>query len=575
MDLVQFLYLLLIYHQTGEYHSELKTVETSPKMAEWTKRIPELKAATLTYRKGEPLDVVSLANALRYWVENDYSKSPDAKATFIEVLKIFASWFKTGSEGALKKLEKLSAQTHDNFIHQYFVKEVESQGPIRDQLSKIVPKLGGAKGDIALDQEASKEARSKNPELYKQYLSLRKQYNQVWKDAVSAYVRSSGDKLAPYQDVLKFFKKKGIEHSMPLGFTGSIDANGAWYTADGKPINGTPSAVMFPTVRMNPNPLAEDWVFQARRPDGKGGNYFYTKEYKVEKQQEKFSKVADITNLIDNKGLRKKWLAGVQNFDKTSPKSVASVVIELLFQSSNRRGTPGGNKTTGGGFGICTLLKKHAYPQTNGGYKFIYQGKDNIKTMFKIDPNSVVNKKICSILTELLEGKKPLDPIFTYQLKNGSFKPIHPDSALNTYFKSISGGLTVHKLRSYWGTKIFKEEVATIFSKVKTVTSPKQAMELLKKAAVLVGKKLNHVRKSVEGEVNITPATALANYIDPGAQIDFFKHYGIPLPKYLENLTTANSVEDTVEPTEEAEENLGYPNPKLLEQVLVGDGPLA
>jgi hypothetical protein len=60
----------------------------------------------------------------------------------------------------------------------------------------------------------------------------------------------------------------------------------------------------------------------------------------------------------------------------------------------------------------------------------------------------------------------------------------------------------------------------------------KGAKQVIESLAVLVGKKLNHVRRGVEGE-EITGATALSNYIDPNAQAKFYEHYGVPLPAYL------------------------------------------
>jgi phage-related holin len=129
----------------------------------------------------------------------------------------------------------------------------------------------------------------------------------------------------------------------------------------------------------------------------------------------------------------------------------------------------------------------------------------------------------------------------------------------------------------YRSVGVNTEELAVIYSKKKEVDSTKEAMDLLKKAATLVGKKLNHVRKSVEGEQTVTPATAIQNYIDPVSQIEFFQHYGVPLPKYLETLTTAEATDPESntkgEPTEDQEDESvqQHINPRLLEQLLSGD----
>jgi hypothetical protein len=96
-------------------------------------------------------------------------------------------------------------------------------------------------------------------------------------------------------------------------------------------------------------------------------------------------------------------------------------------------------------------------------------------------------------------------------------------------------GLTVHKLRTAAGSRIFKDFVDELMAKRGNL-NPAQVMEACKKGATLVAKQLNHVRRSAEGAQVAQPMTSLVNYIDPALQAELFLHYGAPFPGYLEKL---------------------------------------
>lgn len=128
--------------------------------------------------------------------------------------------------------------------------------------------------------------------------------------------------------------------------------------------------------------------------------------------------------------------------------------------------------------------------------------------------------------------------MFTYNLKNGTYKPVQL-GVVRALFSSVSGGLNVHSLRTAKGSELFRGYLDTLFAK-KTALDMKGAMEALKKGGLVVGKVLNHVRHSAEGEAVATPATALKNYIDPMMQAELFEHYGLPMPAYLERLIVSD-----------------------------------
>lgn len=531
MNLIQVLLAFVVAYLRGEYPAkDLSKALSASARKEALSNCPGLASAFAAYDAGEELPWGDLVAAIKDTIK-EYSAQPSARASYVKALNAFASYFRSGSETALKSIEKLSAIVSDPVLKAHFMKRESDQLSIKVQLETLVKQFGGR--GFALTLEQSKEAKQQDPEKYAQYLALLKEFNASWKAVLNNFVRASGKPTVAFKDFLQHLQKNGYTHTMAEGFTGNIDANGLWYTPSGDVIaGGAPGAVMFPSVRMNPKPSEESpWIFQAIRADGSPGNYFYTEAFQRARAHEKFEKVSK----FDVNKTRKKWLTLLKAFDseQPTPKAVAALVLEILYRTSNRIGSRPGGNPTGGGFGINTLLVQHFYPQSDGSIKFIYLGKDDVKTTALIRPGSdAIAKLVCSAVHALAEGKSKRDPLFTYRLQNGQYKLVQP-AVTTKLFQSISGGLNPHKLRTAKGSELFRDYLETVYAKHKTLTA-KQAIEIIKKGGELVGKQLNHVRRSAEGEVSVQSTTALKNYIDVSDQLEFFQHYGVPVPAYLE-----------------------------------------
>lgn len=582
MNLIQILTAFVVAYLKGESPvKELAKVMNATNRKLALESIPELEEAFDAYDAGAEIDWPHLAAAIKKFADA-YAQRPRAKASFIKILKIFAAYYRNSSDTALKQIQKLSALMEDDYLQGFFVRDHIDQEAVSKELQPLVRKLGGKGTGLTLEQ--SKEARESNPDLYKEYLGLMRQYNEAWKVAIDAYVRKTGETTVPMAEVLNHLKKMKIQHNMPTGFTGRLDAHASWYTIDGDIIEGgAPSAIMFPSVRMNPEygPGGRDtWVFQAMRADGTAGNYFYTTKFRKAQNDAKFEKVAN----FDLQAVRKKWLPILRKFDAQNPEptSVAATIIELLYRTSNRIGSQVNGNSTGGGYGIATLRVKHFYPQTDGSIKFIYLGKDNVKTVALIKKtDDLIAKKICEVVHALAEGKAPSDPLFTYSLKGGRWKPLLPQ-VVNRVFKLCSGSdITVHKLRTAKGSELFEEYLDKVF-KSRTKMDEKQCKTAWMKGGEIVGKQLNHIRRSVEGEQKVQPTTSLKNYIDPMLQAKLFLHYGVPLPPQLEKLLGESvfssvqahliqaDVEETTPETNTPDDQI--PSAHLLEEVF-NEGP--
>lgn len=530
-SLFPFLYSLLITQQGGNSKEARQFFLANAR--EVYADLPSLKSMVESLG---PTDVISDLSPLYDDLKALYTKSlrdPAVNSAQRDMMKAFASWFKSKSESAYARLDKMSGLLGLPWIESFFVKDLGSQGPIAKQLQKLVKGITG-RNDIALQPEEVATLKAQDPDTHKQYLGLRRDYNQVWKDALSTYVRSQGTSTVPYQEVLQFFKKNGIQHSMALGFTGLIDSQGRWYAADGEILNGVPSSTVFPRVEMNPNyGNGQDWIAIGVRADGSRSGYLYKQSYRKEQMQNKFGKVAELMPKIE--AMRKKWSRLITTWDG-GVQSTAACILEVLYYCSGRVGTPGNRNGT---FGVSTLQVKHC-KRTAQGFKLKYLGKDNVQQEHVILRNNTVHKKLCDIVDQLCEGKKPADPLWTYALQNGTLRQVQP-AMVNSLFKSMGApdGVTVHKLRTAAATKIMAELIEAHYAKVSSYNNPAKALEDLRKMAMEVGKTLGHVRRTKEGGQEITPNTALVNYIDAALQMEFFEHYNIPYPKYLEKLTAS------------------------------------
>jgi hypothetical protein len=532
VELIQILTAIVICYLNGKHPiKELADVMSPANRAKVLGKIPELKGAFDAYDKGKEFDWGALSAGVRRYAEA-YAKSPGARATPVLWMKNYATFFRTSSPNALKVIEKLTADMDDDFIRGYFEKPVVSQKAVTTTLKSVVKKLGGDGIELTLDER--KAAKESNPLIYSEYLQLRKRFVDSWKGPMNNYIRNQDETTVPLQEVLDHLKSHGIVTDLPTGFIGRVDANGAVYTMKNEKIlGGLPSKAMFPVIKMNPEYDGTNWVFMSQRPDGSAGNYAYTEGLRKSQNKDKFAKVAT----FDAEATRKKWIPLIKALDPydAKPDNVAALILEILYRTSNRVGSKVISDPKAGGFGIASLLTGHFYLQSDGSIRFIYLGKDSVKTVANIKrSDDALAAMVCEKVASLAAGKSPRDPLFTYDLANGS-KKIVQASVVTRLFKSLTGNpdLTVHKLRTAKGTKLFKEYIAKVYAKYPTLT-PVQVNEMVKKAGGVIGKVLNHVRRSAEGPDVVQPMTSLKNYVDPNAQVDFFQHYGAPIPKYLE-----------------------------------------
>lgn len=539
--LIEILYVILIDRAQGsggkpdeDTSLELNTLAKEI-LPVWGKAVPGLRDALLNILRGRDKEetYVQLGQLVKKLAPMGKSDK-EVPTEDLDLLNALGMYFRTDSPNALAKLTKFASLTKSPWIVQRLAPKVGNQQDTKKALETLLVSLVG-RTDTALTLEEAVKVKEVKPEAYKAYLALRRQFNQSWRDALVAFIRKSGQDKVPYVKALEYLKLNGIDHLMPIGFTGMIDDLSRLYTSKGVAIDGVPNAITFPSVTMNPNygrAGGGDWVFMANRVNGDPGPYFYTSDFKKGQSKAKFAKVADLSKKMES--MRKKWFAKVKAFDITQPTCVTAVVLEILFEFAARIGSVGNKAGGQSTYGVGTLLVKHAIIDPTGNITLRYKGKDGVATRHKLLSSDPYTKYVLLALHKLLTGKDPKDRIFTY-VKNGRHIPISPAN-VNSFFHACGApeGVTVHKIRTYTGTKIFTELMNEQFEKTKQPKTEKEAMVIFQKMAEAVGKRLNHIRTMAAGGTKVTGTTALSAYIDVAIQILFWRRLGLRLPKYLE-----------------------------------------
>ena len=542
MNFVQLLYVLLIYHISGnaklapEAEAIIEEARTASSML--LSMSPYIGDAIELMEKGESIDLMAMSICLTEMI-TQYQVMPKAHASFVEVVSVFAKWFKNQNASSHTALAKIVARCKSSYIRSMITEGTPDQGNVQKSLKSICAKLG-FKNKSALTPDECNAAKAQDPELYKEYLAMRRQHAMSWKTALSNYVKTSGKEVVPCQKALAYLASYSIEHSMPTGFTGGIDAEGNWYTKSGEMLGNVPKAPVFTTITMKSAADGDaSWICKANKPGG-GYSYVYTKAHNEASWQHKYLIANALIKNIEK--YRRKWLANIKNpFKYAEVNAVASLVIELLYLSSDRAGSVAGGSEGGQGFGMCSILCKHVTVRTNGSILISYKGKDAVQFKFQLMPGNAKDKIICEVIAQLLVGKSPKDPVFSTIKANQDWKPVSY-SAITSYFKSLTGGANIHKLRTIAGTGLFNTEAQRIQEKMagKTITE-KTAVEIVISIATKVGKKLGHIKTDAQGNISTQPMTSLKNYIDFASQMQFFEFFGLPVPAYLEKLTKTNN----------------------------------
>ena len=520
----------------------------------------DIRGILMQVSQGKNVELKPLGVALKRYLLAGASE--ELAPPVIELATRFSGYFRTGSEVGARSVARASGSAvFPDWIRTSFQAKHIDQRKVGTSLQDFVKSITGKPG-TGLTVDQANKLKAKDREKYKEYLKLRRDFQLSWKNAASNYVRENGNPLVDMEDLLAFLDEQGLEYSLPSGFTGKVDSELRWYDSNGELIGGVPTAHMFPTVRMNEDRQPGEYVFTAiPGASGSKEKYFYIVREIRERRDRKFKTVQNVVPIIHH--ARKIWIDGIRRFDINDDKTVAAVAIELSYQFASRIGTEGNQtkgKTT---YGLTTTLVRHLKFVTNG-FTLTYPGKDGVKNSHKFVATDAESRLVLDAVKKLVDGKEPDDLIFT--VGEESRRPLRP-VVVNAVFRKLIGtkDLSIHKMRTLRGTVIFQEGVDAFIKQNKGAElTEKEAMAQLRKMALEVGKQLNHIRTSADGEEKVTPETALRSYIDPSVQIRFFEALGLPTPKYLLKMSGKDRLESRVladalvvaEPAEEGTESV-------------------
>lgn len=551
-SLIRVLYCVAAYNDTGTVLASTLKVDGArtlsfAKYLDMDESLIDIAASIKARVDLDEEDLVNLGTALSKAART--ALQAEVKTVSQEDLKMlrgFAAVFKSQNENALKYLERNASLYGNGEIISSFVKDkaaLPSQPELQSRLTKLVKQLVG-KNEPVIQPSEVERIKAEEPELYKEYVRLRREFNGAWKAYIANMVRSSGHKYLPYDKVVQALAKDNIINRLPHGFVGMIDDLCHLYTTEGKEINGFPGSDVIMNPEYDPK-LDNSYVYRMTKAESSSGMgaYAYTKAFTKKQTEMKHDNVRQSLTKIDS--VRKKWL-GLLKAKPDTQLGVVATILELLYKFSARIGSVG-NQTEGKStYGISTLLRKHITVAGNGliiKYPGKAAGKGGaaiVPTVHKLMPTDAVAKLLIRNINEYLVGKENKeDRVFTFE-DNGKVKPV-TGNMVNLWFRSAMGSshAHVHMLRHTIANRMFEELLDQ--TKFKANASQSEMEAAFKTMVTKIGAALGH-----RAGVKVTPMTAISNYISPDLMLTFFQTRGYRVPNFLKKFLTVTASTYTV-----------------------------
>ena len=454
------------------------------------------------------------------------------------------SWLRSGSDNSYARIQKLigKAGLGKGLVHS-FAAGAPDATPAVQAVRKIVRKLTGRAGDqVPLEDTAA--LREKKPALWKEYLAAKRAVNEIYKQAIREYVRSSKDGNVDIDEAIAYLEKQGIPHPLPKGYIGRVNEDGALMTEDDVLLKtGTGGDVMRidpqATIVMNPayspnGGKGATWYFKTILPtkSASGRNneqYFYTGEKLSENRAHKFQVIEGL--MANEAKMVKRWRADLQgaNFDK----KVLAAQCELVYDTCARVGGKDNANKKGQTFGLTTLRVGNV--KRKGTSRILeYIGKDAALQKHVLKPTGQAMRTVIALLDDLTESKVRNDLLWEHD------GVVYDANKLRAYFKQVAGvsGATPHKLRHLRGTRLAQQELDKVLEalqKSRAGVSQSAVDKAFQAALTNVGKILGHV-KGIGAEQKTVWSTAAKNYVDPSVMVDFYKQFqqtGVRVPTFL------------------------------------------
>lgn len=386
---------------------------------------------------------------------------------------------------------------------------------VQNAMKTLVKKLTGRSNDAILTLNEMRDFRETNEKDIAKYSELRKEFVAQYKNALLRFVRSSGKETVDVAVAAKFLSAKGCNY-IPKGFVGKIDELGRLYTSAGIQIAG----MLIGEVKMNPKydpKLDNTYVcYLASNPS----QQLRTVAFNAKNKAIRFEKVNNFIDKVDDH--RKSWVDDLRSLDEK--KVITAAMVETIYQTQARIGGDSTNMEGEDRYGMSTLLMKHVKVLPNGGIHFKYPGKKGTVQEHELKPQSVVTKRVITILKGLMKNKKADDHVFTYR-----GKPLNGGD-VNRYLRSLGIDVSIHKFRHLAGTKLAMQILKR--STFKKGATQAQVEKWVKEEFKEIGTMLHHRSGTGEKE-KVVSSTAIAAYVDPALLKNYFAGLGLRVPKWV------------------------------------------
>lgn len=422
-------------------------------------------------------------------------------------------------------------------------------------LGKLREKLFGSEDVTA---QAAQAAGKKRPGTYKKYQQAYRSYKEAARLRIIEIFDENGwHPIIDSATLHNTLKAEGLQEFLPFTYRGRVGVQPAgypltFYTYAGQELEQPP----LNEVEMNMgyakeeqgkdyqiHPVSDGTFYcQTSAMIGNSKCKYYTLEYKRRARRMKYDKINELAGVIEQ--VRERMLEHIHSDDRDT--WVRALMCLFMDSKCARIGnaTSAKAKAEKKTFGVTTLLtKKHV--RVKGDQIIIsYHGKHaqkqrHVFTIYRTDIDKRKHLRASVMADRLLEligeGRKYLftrsdGKPFTPQQVNEYFTAAPADDAAGLAEGGAGAPCTVHNLRNFHATRIFKE-FAEAFGKKRRRADYEAALAAYQgRGARAKHRKVTGILEVVADKLGNTPAICRKAYIDPREQLLFFRSLGYRPP---------------------------------------------
>jgi DNA topoisomerase IB len=472
----------------------------------------------------------------------------------VKMIKYFNEIIGGADHVHLPELQSMARVVSGDVINIARLVKTPGQWSPKKALAQNSAKLNRLKGQVFGDKEPTPDvvaaARKKTPEKYGQYQQALKDYKHVATlRMIEMFDVNGWHTVIDSATLHETLKNEGIEEFLPETFRGRVGVQQSgypltFYTYSGLELESPPMNEVVMNLdygqeeagkNYKTHPITDGTYYcEMKAVAGETKTKIYTLEYKRRARRQKYAGIAKFGQVIDD--VRVKMIEHLESEDRDTwvLATMCLFMDNTCARIGNVTSTKGKKKT----YGVTTLLTKKHAKVYDDRVVISYRGKHDQPQKHTLAlyrtkngrPENSIEYAIAQKLVLLInEGN---EQIFTHE-DGKAFKP----QSVNEYFRATEpteglpeGGAgspcTVHNLRNYHATRMFKE-----FSRV--FAAKRRKVEYTDLLASYQGRAKTKTRSGTTGiiekiakKLGNTPAICRKAYIDPREQLLYFDNFG-------------------------------------------------